>query len=274
MKKVSLIISLFLISITSQAQTIYLLKQWHLPPKVETSDIELAKKLSQYQNQKDLFEKIQTLIAAKKIQSVLSEGCERVDIDEKFKTKFNGWDYEKLEKLTTSKIYPDILTLLPLKVEALYKEKIRTLCVDDLDLIHQSDLALSDIRAYVGYSTRLSEFKKEGDQANYDRYATSILTDDEKKKNVDALQIVRKKASEAILLFQSINAQREQKLVKNILDLKMEKNQAAALVIGGIHVESLEVELSKHKMAVEIYTPKGYVENDKGLIDDIKRKLQ
>ncbi len=274
MIKMHLVVALLSISNFLQAQTIYLLKQWHLPPKVETTDIELSKKLSQFQNQKSLFEKVNFLIIENKIQSLLSEGCEKIEIDAKFKTRFNGWTYEKLEKLIADKAYSDILTLLPLKAEVLHKEKVKTVCVDDLDLIHQSELALSDVRAYVGYSSRLDEFKKMGDQVSYDRYASSILSEAEKNQKLDALVVAKKKALDAITLFETINTKREQKLVKNILDLKLGPKDSAAFVIGGIHVDNLSVELKKNRIQVEIFTPEGYVENDKGLVEEIKRKLQ
>lgn len=258
----------------ANSQTIHIFKQWHLPAKVETTDIELSKKLAQYQNQKDLFEKLNSLILDNKVQALLSEGCEKIEIDEKFKTKFNGWSYELLVGQTQNKNYVDIMTLLPLKVEALHKEKIKTLCVDDLELIHESELLLSDLRAYVGYSTRLEEFKKNSDDLSYNRYANSLLSEEEKAKKDDPLEVARKKALDTIAKFELVNHKREQKIVKNILELKLPSKSIAILVIGGVHAQALSSTLKNKKINVETYTPAGYVENDTGLIDEIKRKLK
>ena len=119
----------------------------------------------------------------------------------------------------------------------------------------------------------LDEFKKDGDKVSYERYAQSLLSDEEKSKNVDALPLAKEKALSAIKLFEEINHQREQKIIKNILNLKLPVNEGVAMVIGGIHVKEIENALKKNKIHVEIYTPKGYVETDQGLIDDIKRNL-
>lgn len=256
------------------SQTIYLLKQWHLPPKAITTDIETSKKLSQFKNQKDLYQKVNEYILGNKIQYLLSEGCEKVEIDENFKAKFNGWGYVELDKLRSEANYDNILTLLPLKVEVQYKEKIKTFCVDNLELIHESQLQLSDIRAYIGYASRLEEFKNKGDDISYERYAKSLLSAEDQKNKLNAIAMAKEKALAALDNFEKINLQRESKIVDNILSLKLKKKEVAAFIIGGIHAENLAKGLKKANYNVEVYTPNGYVENDKDLINEIKGKLK
>lgn len=258
----------------SIAQKIYVLKQWHLPPKVDTTEIATAIKLVQYKNQKDLYQKVSALIEKSSVKVLLSEGCEKVEIDKSFTTKFNGWDYAQLEKTKNKKSYVDILTLLPLKVEAVYTDKVKTLCVDNDELIHKSQLALSDIRAYVGYASRLEEFRQKKDQVSFDRYAKSVLTPEQIAKKVDALKVAKEMALIAVEEFEEINKSREEKFVENIVALKMNPKDSVALIIGGVHAENLSNDLKKLKWIVEMYTPSGYVDNDKGLLEEVKRKLQ
>lgn len=256
------------------SQKIMLLKQWHLPPKVETLNIDIAKNLSQYKNQKALYEKVYNLVTEGKVQILLSEGCEKIEIDQSFSPKFNGWDYQKLSMKISEKNYGDILTLLPLKVEVFFKEKIKTLCIDDLHLIDQSQLALSDVRAYIGYSARLDYFKQKKDMESYNRYAASLLSEEEKKQKVDALIIAKKKARQSLDLFVKINTQREEKIIENILKLKLNEKDMVAIVIGGIHVEELNQQLKKRNFLTEVYTPEGYVDNDKGLVEELRGILK
>ncbi len=272
---INLVLGLLLsIANISFAQKIYVLKQWHLPPKVDTTEIATAKKLAQYKNQKDLYQKVSALIEKNSVKVLLSEGCEKVEIDKSFVTKFNGWNYAQLEKTKSKKNYVDILTLLPLKVEVFFTDKVKTLCVDNDELIHKSQLALSDIRAYVGYASRLEEFKQKKDQVSFDRYAKSLLTPEQIAKKVDALKVAKEMALIAVEEFEKINQAREGKFVENIVALNMDPKESIAIIIGGVHAEKLSNDLKKHKWVVEMYTPSGYVDNDKGLLEDVKRKLQ
>ena len=257
-----------------KAQKIYLLKQWHLPSKVDTTEIEISKKLAQYANQKDLFEKVKVLVEENSVGILLSEGCEKMEIDKSFQTKFNGWSYAALEKVRKENTYQDILTLLPLKLEVYYLDKIKTLCIDNEELIHKSQIALSDIRAYVGYASRLEEFKQKKDQVSYDRYAKSLLTADQFSKKVDALKVAKEMALKAVDEFKKVNESREKIIIENIIALKLDPKENMALVIGGVHADELAKSLGRHKWTVEIYTPKGYVDNDKGLLEEVRRKLQ
>ena len=140
-----LYIVFFLISPFVYAQKIYLLKQWHLSPRVETLDIEISKKIAQYPNQYDLYQKSTDLIQNKNVKIVLSEGCEKSEIDKSFLQKFNGWTFLSLEKIKNAKNYSDILTLLPLKLGVYWGDTVKTVCVDDESLIQKSQLMLTEI---------------------------------------------------------------------------------------------------------------------------------
>lgn len=260
------------------SQTIILIKQWHLLPKVSTQDIRVSTKLAQYKNQKDIYVKVLEFIDGKKISYLLAEGCEKEEILPTFKTSFNSWNYEKLNSIKNSESYIDVLTHIPLKVEVIKKEKIKTVCVDNDALIRKNQLALSDVRAFVGYFMRLSEFKERGDKESYERFSKSLLDDSSNAnvnaKNEDAIIVAKKKALDAVQELKTSIRLREEEIINNIKQMKMQSSESAAFVIGGVHAEPLQEKLISLGFKVEIYTPAGYVDTDKGLIEEITRKLQ
>lgn len=140
-------------------KTVYFIKQWHLAPTTNTTDIETAKKQPQYRNQSEIYTSIADLITEKKIDTVIAEGCEG-EITRDFKNSFNGWSFEKLAKETLGKSYGAILTHVPLKAEVKFGDQVKTLCGDDLSQIKLAQLALSDLRGDVGYWQRIAENEK------------------------------------------------------------------------------------------------------------------
>lgn len=262
------------LSTQSFAATIYLLKQWHLLPKVQTQDIELSKKLAQYTSQKDVYLKVMDLIKNNKVKYLLAEGCENDEINQNFKLSFNSWSYLSLKKLAKQSSYDDIMTHIPLKVEVLQDKNVKTLCVDNLKLIEMHQLALSDVRAYVGFFIRLKEFKEKKDEKNFEKYVSSLLSSEELKSVKDPLEYAKEKSFESLEKLQKINTEREKTIFENIKGIKTEKDENVALVVGGLHVSSLEKMIQAMGSHVEVFTPVGYVESDADLIGKLKEYLK
>ena len=252
------------------AQKVYILKQWHLMPKVSTHDIMLSTKLAQYENQHDLYLKVKEIVKENTNSYLLAEGCDNIEINEKFESKFNNWSYVELERYIKKSDYEKILTMLPLKIEVELKEKVKTFCADDDKLITESQLALSDMRAFVGYKMRLAEFKQQGDKVSFEKYAKSLMVGI--KKN-DPIAYAKEQAMNALEKFEKLNFKREVHFVDYITNLKITKDQVVILVIGGVHANSIETLLKEKNINTEIYTPKGYVEVDNELIKKLKEQL-
>lgn len=263
-----------LLPLNIYAGTFYLIKQWHLLPKISTQDIELSKKLSQFKSQKDVYLKVTELIENNSIKILLAEGCEKIEINNNFKMVFNSWGYQNLENERNKSLYEDIMTHIPLKVEVKEKEKVKTLCIDNLQLIEKHQLALSDVRGYVGYFMRMKEFREKKDEKSFSRYATSLLSESENKKIKDPILYAKNKALDAIDRLEKINQERENQIFNNIKDLKLNQDVNVAFIIGGTHVDSLRKNIEKIDYKVEVYTPAGYVENDSGLIEKLKDQLK
>jgi hypothetical protein len=172
-----------------ETKTIALLGQYHLSGKTITTDIEASKKLPQFNNQKSIYLVIDEWVKQKKLNLLISEGCEG-EINQDFKTVFNGWDYSSLKKLKESKSFKDVLSLVPLKIEAKYDEAIKTVCGDNQLLIKEHQLIFSDLKGYVGFFSRLKQ-----SQPGTKMYLAYLqaLEESEKKKIAKPIEYLKKK---------------------------------------------------------------------------------
>ncbi len=212
------------------------LPQWHLGPKANTLKIEESKKLPQYPNQKYIFEIISEWIEKGQLDLLIAEGCEG-EIDEKFTSTYNGWNYKNLNEFILKPEFVDILTLVPLKLEVKYKDKIKTLCGDNLDLINKHQLVLSELRGNIGYLSRLIEY-----QNNPKLYQTYLKSLEEtyKEKIQEPLVFLKIKVKELEDLEKSLLIQRNTSFMNLI---KKYKGKKIALVIGARHIAQLKEDL-------------------------------
>lgn len=246
---------------------VYLYQQWHLLGKIKTQDIEKSKGLPQYTNQKFIFTHIDNLIAKNKLEIVIAEGCQG-KIDENFLTSFNGWNYQSLLKFTEKKEYADILGHIPLKLEAKYKERLLSLCGDDEKLIQDHGMAFSNARAFIGYYTRLKEFKKKKDQKRFKLYADSML---DGKTIQDPVGYAREEAKKNLNQVKKLIHQRNQSFLR-VIETHKDKN--LAVVIGGLHLDHLEGLIKKSKIDYEIVPVTGIPKDSKKLFERLEQSLQ
>jgi len=268
MRILVLMLSLLLSAGTFASGKVRIYKQWHLLANQKTSDIVASKKLNQYKNQHDIYTKIDRLVSSGKVKAVIGEGC-GVEIDKNFKKDFNGWDYSKLKAKVKSKLYPDILTLIPLKLEVKYGKKLLTLCGDDDALIKKHQLAFSDLSGYLGFYLRLKQYKKT-DKKKYQSYSKALLKG-EKNQKQDAMLLAKKRAREALASVESYLHQRNKVFITKI---KKNIHLNPAVVIGGLHLEDLVAQLKAQKLSYTVEKVKGFPEKDMKQLDEIKRLLK
>lgn len=241
----------FAFSCSSFKKNVIIYPQWHLSSSTLTNKVEESSKLVQFENQKFIFLDLKNQIFSNKVDVILSEGCEG-EIDDKFEQSFNGWNYRALDGQKNSSIYDNILTLVPLKLEVEFKEKILTLCADNNALIKKQLLSFSDLRAYVGYYHRLVEFKN--NPKKYQLYADGLLNNGVNDKNLNATDYAKAKAQDSLNLFLKSIEDRNQVVVSHIESHK-EKN--IALVIGQLHLNGLEQMLMDRKINYTVVPVKG-----------------
>ena len=250
-----------------EATDLYIIKQWHLAPKMRTLDIQASKQLPQFTNQKDIFLKLKEMVNKGKLKTILSEGCEGI-IDSTFPTKHYGWGYEELEEYLKSPVYSDIMALVPLKLEVLYKKKINIVCSDSVSLMEKNNLAFSDLRAFWGYYIRLVQYKQKSPQ-KYRRYSQSLFKDVPKMyQHMAPEEYAKFMAKESLKDFNLYVHQRNKIIIKTFKKHK----KPAALVIGAIHAEDLAEQLGK-TYKVKVITPKGMPKNADSLMKELQKAL-
>lgn len=229
--------------VASEKKTIALLGQYHLSAKAITKDIEQSKQLPQFNNQKAIYLVLDEWVRNKKLQLIISEGCEG-EIDEKFRPSFNGWNYLSLRKNRKLSVYEDILTLVPLKIEAKYDKEIKTLCGDDLQMIAKHQLLFSDLKGYIGFFTRLKE--SVAGTKKYESYLRA-LEDSEKRKIKQPVDYLKKKIKGLIEQEEAMVSQRNKSFLKVV---QGSEASTVAIVIGNRHLEDLKTSLEKqgHKV--------------------------
>lgn len=262
---IKFIIFLFLISCFSQKKDVLIFKQWHLSPQQNTLDIEKSKTISQFTNQKDIYLSLKKHIEDKTIEVIFVEGCEN-DIEREFEKEFNGWSLSKLKKMTAHKSYQSIMAPIGMKLYAKYPD-FPILCGDNNSLIKENLLALSQIRAFYGFYSRLKESGKRSSETFtvYHQKLEEIAGE----KIPDPVLYSKKKALFYIDEFYRLVKERNKSFVKNI---KTSKYNKAAVVIGGLHSSDLTEKLEG--ISVREITPKGYNVEDEKLVDAIKIILQ
>jgi hypothetical protein len=244
---------------------VYIYQQWHLLAKVKSLDIEESKKLKQYENQKFIYQHLDQLIKSKKVTTLFSEGCEG-EIDKNFSLTFNGWNYQRLEK--QKKNFDDIMTLIPLKLEVKYKDKLKTYCGDNLELIQKHGLAFSDIRGYYGYYLRFKQYRSKPEKA---KIYLKALEETEKKKIKDPLSFSRNMAKHKIGETKNYIKLRNDIFIKHIKS-KAPKN--SAVILGALHLDDLMSKLKKEKIDFEVVDVKGLPANSKEMLLKLEKGLR
>lgn len=238
----------FLISLSFSsiwAKTIILLPQHHLLAAQKDLFDEKAKEIPQYQNQSAIYLVLKEWISTGKLTHLLAEGCEG-EIDNNFKSEFNGYNYKKLSSLAADASYDSIMTMIPLKIEAKFKKKVLTLCADNLSLIKKHQLIFSDLRAYAGFYHRLKSSPK--DSKSYQRFS-SLLNETEKKNIERPLPYLKNKIMSLISQEEQLLYKRNDSFIKEIAKLDA---SPIAVVIGARHIEDLKIKLIKNGNQVQI----------------------
>lgn len=222
----------------SDKKKVALLPQWHLRAKQKILDLNEARKLPQYSNQLSIYLVIKEWVEEKRVDVVVAEGCEG-EITKDTNLNFNGWNYWSLFGRKDLDDYQDIMTHIPLKIEAKYQDKVKTICGDSLELIKKHQLILSDMTGATGYLYRLKQYREKGDTKSFERYKKSYegLV---KKKLKYPIAFIDKKLKELEKQEKQMLIERNKKFVEVINYSKANK---FAIVLGARHMKDLEQRL-------------------------------
>ena len=255
-----------------KAPIVYVLKQWHLPPSVDTKTNPPAKPLPQTKNQTQIYDQLSEWVRSGSIDTAVAEGCEG-ELGPKMKEAFQGWSYSDLEAHVNDKNYSEILAHPVLKLQAKFPKDVHSICGDSLSEIKRSQLALSDARADVGYFARLSEnLDQPAKLKPYLDGAIEAYHLPEKTTGVEALKEVARDLKKSLDLFQDSTHERDLSFVRKINTADSKK--PAVLVVGGLHAEDLKEILEKKKMNCVIFEPLAYQNDEEALSRKLKEALK
>lgn len=254
------------IACEKKPEAVLIFKQWHLPAKADASNIEESKKIPHYQHQKDLYLLLINALEVEGYNTLVSEGCDG-EINENFKKTFNGWNYKKLLEKRDESSFIDILTLTPLKVEV-KRPETTVICGDSEKLLKENQLAMSDLRGFLGFYLRLHQ--KSGDE-KYLEIVKKALKDLGHGDVADPLAFVHNKVIESWDRVFKYIYERNDKFVSVISKLG---TNYPMVVIGGIHAEDLQQKLMAKGIPVRIITPKDYPNQDEELIKKLSGVIE
>jgi hypothetical protein len=250
----------------SIGKKVYLVKQWHLAGSVDSHD---KKDLPQAKNQQAIFHELKKWIETKKIDTVFSEGCEGV-IDEKFKPVFNGWSYSELKDAKGSPKFENAITLVPLKLEVLFGDKLQTKCGDSLPEIKRGELALSDLRGFLGLLGKISQPKDPDELKSFSDLAIKLLR---MSPNSTTAQIRKTLIERMKAALDTYRDSLEKRNASFLTAIKGTEFKNAAVVIGGLHVADLQKKLNAQGFACEVDEPEGYSAPDESLLNQLETMI-
>lgn len=235
---------------------VLLLKQWQLGSSVDTRELPASQPIPQRANQIALYRMLDQWIATKRLKNLVSEGCEGV-LDDRTRTKLQGWSVSDLKIRVASPSYAEIMTSPVFKAEAKYGKDVHSQCGDTEEGIREADLASSDARGAAGFLGRLEEFKDRPERAK--TYLDGVVqvykmpTSTSMPQAVSRLRAELKSALERVA---KANVTRDLKMVEALSSLP--EPHPAALVVDGAHVPRLIQEFQRLKWNCAIVEPAGY----------------
>lgn len=267
-----ILIALFFIScshISKRTSKVTIIKQWHLSPNINTFNVEAARELPHYVNQRDIYDQLVELLEnSSEPVAVIAEGCESGTVMGKsFAISFNGWNAGNLRLHTDKDHYADIMTSAPLKLKMKYPDRVKAVCGDNESLVKKNLLDLSEAKGYLGFHYRLEESKN--NPKKYRSYLDA-LEETEKKKIPNPIQYCEEKALVHVRNFWQGISKRNASFVSIA---KVLIQQSPVIVIGGLHVKDLEKQLKEEGIEVQVITPKGYPENSENLGQELTKVL-
>jgi hypothetical protein len=247
---------------------VWIFKQWHLDPKVDTH--KGGAQMPQLQNQQAIFQQIDSWIKDKTLDTVFSEGCSG-EIGPGFSKKYNGWGYDDLASASREKDFDAILTLIPLKLKAKFGNKIHVLCADDDGLIDKQNHSFSDIRGILGFLTRLDQFKSDPERAKpYLKTVIQLYHLPETTTVGEATQKLSRDFKTTLSDIERELDDRNRKFAENLTKNPTE----SAFVVGGLHAKGLVKLLEEKNRNCTVVEPKGYNPGDEKAIEELEAKLK
>jgi hypothetical protein len=243
---------------------VWIFKQWHLSPGVDTKT-SAPTGLPQEKNQVAIYRQLEKWISEARLSNLVAEGCSGA-MAEGFAAKFNGWTLAELKKRAQDAEYVQILAPIPMKLEAKFGEKLNTVCGDDEKLIQAQSLALSNLRGLMGYLTRIEEFKAKPERAKaYLDGAREVLKLKAGASIEEVTKSLKAELKSEFAKIQSITASRNEKFAQTAIAVRG-KGVDIAIVVGGLHADGIRKILGEKGLGCRVIEPSGYRPDDEEMV--------
>lgn len=242
-------------------KTVLLIKQWHLNPSIVTNGFK--GRYPQERNQAAIYEVLADKVRHKKLQLVVTEGCEG-EINAQFTGTFNGWDYASLHKISQTRRYPRIVTSAPFKLKARFTDQIKVVCGDDNKQILESKMRLSNLRGWMGFWTHLHETYIDDKGKLYSDAAAETLKVPNTTPKDKLLSLIQERMKEDLDGFNKSISNRDDSVIKA---LKASEFETAAVVFGGLHTDDLKSKLEAAGFGCDVLKPPGYEDANEKLVE-------
>jgi hypothetical protein len=250
---------------------VWIFKQWHADPSIDTHDPAKARALPQAANQTAIFKQLDRWVGAKKIKTVVAEGCSG-ELTRASKTKWNGWTVQDLMPVANGPRYDEIVANVPEKLEAKYFHSLHVLCGDDDALIRAHLLAFSDVRGAYGFLSRLVQYKEDPAQAR--KYLDGVIEVFKLPPSTtleEALTRMRSELSRSMARLHAALDKRNEKLLSVI---QSSKDKEIAVVYGGLHAPGLVSLLEGKGIGCTVVEPTGYQNDEAELVKQLDEAVK
>jgi len=256
-----------------QKQHVWIFKQWHLGPSINTRFSTSPQTYPQGENQAAIFEQLSRWIEAGALQSVYAEGCANSEITESFKPAFNGWTVADLKRESKNDDYSKVVSSIPMKIEAKYGDRIKTVCIDNDELLKKHAIAFSDARGTSGFLSRIDEHKGNPKKAKiYIEGAQEVFKWKGKISPEDAIKRLKQQLKADLSKIEKAGDTRSDAIAKNVVlnERKTIDTHQSALIVGGSHTTEVMTELEKQGIGCTVVEPTGYSNDDARLMESLK----
>jgi hypothetical protein len=256
------------------AAHVWIFKQWHVEPAVDTRDRAKAKSLPQAANQTAAFRQLDAWVRSGTLKHVVAEGCSG-ELTRDSKIRFNGWSVRDLEAEASKagpsgspNSYDEIVASIPEKLEAKHGDRVKTLCGDDEALIKEHLRVFSDLRGTYGFLSRLLQYRD--DPARAKTYVDGVIELYHLPRTTTpdrAIARLKTELKEAMNRLRSVLDRRNAKVVSVA---RASGARQVAVVFGGVHAPGLVKLLEAQGIGCTVVEPAGYNNDEAALLEQLE----
>lgn len=247
------------------SEGIILVPQWHFSAQTQTRN--QKRELPQDRNQNAIFDQLSEWIRSQYIKSTIVEGCEG-QMASTPDTAYNGWS---LNDLRDQKNLESVQTHVGLKLLSRFKDSANIQCGDDLKLIKEHQLALSDIRGLAGFKMRIESSNSSTQlRSQYINGVRDILKLPKGAKEEFTLKRLDQELQASIERFEDLIKERNKVFLNKATSLTGRK----VIVIGALHIENLKQQLKEQNIPFSVWYPIGLDNDGSDLIPALKKQLR